>query len=155
MSVVSKVFISLNPVIKPLLQSKWHWLLSSQLMLVRFTGRKSGREFTTPMFYTTFNDTKIIVLAETQGRVWWKNYLDTAPMSILVRGKWQEGFAEMLKPEDPEYKKWFEAVFNLKPYITGIFHTQYNRKAGLSKPQIDYLAKRSGIVKFSPHWVNQ
>ena len=47
-SATSSFFIALNPLVIPLLQSRFHWLMSPALMLVKFVGRKSGRQFITP-----------------------------------------------------------------------------------------------------------
>jgi hypothetical protein len=149
MSKVSGFFTSLNPLMMRVLPSPFHWLASTQIALVRFTGKKSGRVFTTPMAYHLFDDTLIIALAETKGRNWWRNYVEIAPMDILIKGKWQSGFASVLKAEDPEYKKWFEAVLNRAFFIPKIFWVDYNARDGLSASQIKALDARSGLVKFT------
>jgi len=105
MSRVSNIFTSLNPIIEPMLQSRLHCLVSSQLMLVKFTGRKTGKAYLTPMAYHDFGDIIIIALAETASRQWWRNYREVWPMEILIKGRWQRGYASVVKPNTAESKK--------------------------------------------------
>lgn len=149
MSRVSKIFISLNPVVKPILESRLHCLLSSQFMLVRFEGRKSGKEFTAPMAYHKFDDVYIIALAEMASRQWWRNYRTVWPMELCIKGEWKKGYASLIQPNDGDLKKWYEAVFNRAPFIPKIFGVIYNRKIGLSEDQLEFLSGKSGLVKFT------
>lgn len=41
----------INPIVKGLLRSPLHGLMSKNTMLIEFKGRKSGRMFTTPVSY--------------------------------------------------------------------------------------------------------
>ena len=41
----------MNPAIKLILRSPLHGLMSKRLLLITFTGRKSGKQFTTPLGY--------------------------------------------------------------------------------------------------------
>lgn len=151
MNKTSRFFSSLTPLLMRVLPSPFHWLASTQLALVRFTGKKSGRVITTPMAYNLFDDTLIITIAETKGRNWWRNYVEVAPMDVLIKGKWRSGYASVLQAEDPEYKKWFEAVFDRAFFIPKIFGVDYDAQAGLSENQIAVLAAKSGLVKFTEH----
>jgi hypothetical protein len=149
MSKTSQFFTKLNPLMMQVLPSSLHWPASTQLALVRFKGKKSGRFFTTPMAYHLFDDIVVIALAETKGRNWWRNYVEVAPMDILIKGEWRNGFASVLQAQDPEYKKWFEAVFDRAFFIPKIFGIDYDAGAGLSQSQITALAAKSGLVKFT------
>lgn len=149
-SKTSDFFTRFNPLMLRILPSPFHWLASSQIALVTFTGKKSGRVFTTPMAYHDFGDTIIIALAETKGRNWWRNYIETAPMDMLIKGKWRHGSASVLTPESLEYKKWFEAVLGRACFIPKIFLNDYDARKGLSSEQIDTLHARSGLVLFTP-----
>ncbi|NRB39355.1 MAG: nitroreductase family deazaflavin-dependent oxidoreductase [Pseudomonadales bacterium] len=149
MSKVSNFFIKMNPLVNMILKSPLHALLSHSFMLVRFTGKKSGKEFITPMAYHSFGHTMIIVLAETKGRVWWMNFRETAPMGLCIKGVWVEGYASVLRADNAEYKTWFESVFSRAAFIPKLFGIDFDRGQGLSAAQIETLASRSGIVKFT------
>ena len=44
-------FLIINPIMRTLLRSPLHGLLSDSLMLITYTGRRSQRKFTTPVRY--------------------------------------------------------------------------------------------------------
>lgn len=56
---------------KAILRSPLHGLVSNNLMLITFTGRTSGKTYTTPVNYVRDGET-LIVLSHTD-RTWWKN----------------------------------------------------------------------------------
>ena len=49
MKLPDPLFILINPAVRFVLSSPLHWILSSSVMLIRFKGRHSGREFVTPV----------------------------------------------------------------------------------------------------------
>lgn len=58
-------------------------------MLITFTGRKSGKRYTTPVSYSRQGET---VYVFTHG-TWWKNLRGGAPVSLRLRGQDRNGFA--------------------------------------------------------------
>ncbi|WP_246045736.1 nitroreductase/quinone reductase family protein [Halorussus ruber] len=73
-----------------LLRSPLHGLVSDSLMLITFTGRKSGREYTTPVGYRREEDT-LVVFTHSD---WWKNLRGGHPVRVLLRGEERSGVAE-------------------------------------------------------------
>jgi deazaflavin-dependent oxidoreductase (nitroreductase family) len=86
----------INPLVKFLLRSPLHGLLSDRLLLLTFTGRKSGRTYTTPVGYIREDDT-LYVITEAP---WWKNMRRGAPVTVRVKGRRRSGHAEAT--DDPE-----------------------------------------------------
>jgi deazaflavin-dependent oxidoreductase (nitroreductase family) len=80
----------INPVMERLLRSPLHGLVSDSLMLITFTGRKSGREYTTPVGYRQEDDT-LVVFTHSD---WWKNLRGGRPVRVLLRGEERSGVAE-------------------------------------------------------------
>src|SRR3990172_7173424 len=72
-----------------------HRLVSNKIMLITFTGRKSGKTYTTPVSYLNDGDT---VLAFTHAR-WWQNCTGGAPVTVRIKGKDVRGSAEAI-PDD-------------------------------------------------------
>ena len=52
-----------NPVVKLLLRSPLHGIASGNITLLHFRGRKSGREFVTPLSYVRENGTVCLMSA--------------------------------------------------------------------------------------------
>ena len=50
------LFAIINPVVKTLLRSPIHGFWSKSLMLITFSGSRSGRRFTTPVRYVRVGD---------------------------------------------------------------------------------------------------
>lgn len=62
----------LNPVMRGLLRSPLHGITSHNIGIVHFTGRKSGRELSTPLSYTREGDT--VRLLSSRNTRWWLNF---------------------------------------------------------------------------------
>ena len=89
-------FKIINPAVSRLLRSPLHSLVSDSILLLRFTGSKTGTEYTTPVGYWMRDDSLIV----TTHSPWWRNLKGGQPVSVLVQGKWRDGVA---KPHpDPE-----------------------------------------------------
>jgi hypothetical protein len=73
----------------PLLRSPLHGLVSNRLLLLSFTGLKSGKRFTTPVGYEREGNTLIIMTR----RSWWKNCQGGVPVSIQYKGRVREARA--------------------------------------------------------------
>ncbi len=87
---INRIIHKLNPVIVAILRSPLHSMMSKAIMLISFTGRKSGKRYTTPVSY--FQEDKTAVYVFTHG-TWWKNLQGDVPVSLRLRGRDWNGFA--------------------------------------------------------------
>jgi hypothetical protein len=85
-----------NPILRGLLSSPVHGLVSSQLMLLHFTGRKSGERYTVPVGHHHL-DGRLAVLTNSNWRV---NFRDGAHAEVTYQGRRQSVRATL--EEDPE-----------------------------------------------------
>jgi hypothetical protein len=92
------VRILANVIATTILRSRWHGMRSDRLLLLTFTGRKSGKEFTTPMRYIQEGETLRITVVYP----WWKNLVEKATVRVLLRGQMRTGIAEVLPEKDGE-----------------------------------------------------
>ncbi len=145
-SKVSDVFIKLNPIIKWILNSRFHSMLSHQLFLMRFEGRKSGKEFTTPVAYTRNNGAFLIGLAEIKTRVWWKNFKTEWPMKAKYKGHWLSGKAELLTIDHQDFRSEWETKLKEK-HMDKIFKTQLASDGKITDEQLNDLNQRCGLVR--------
>jgi deazaflavin-dependent oxidoreductase (nitroreductase family) len=74
-----------NSFISRLLRSPFHRLLSRRFMLITVTGRKTGREYTTPVNYVRRGD-EVTVLSR-KGRTWWLNLKGGGPVMLHIGGE--------------------------------------------------------------------
>jgi len=79
-----------NRSMKFVLRSPVHRMVSKTILLITFTGRKSGRTYTTPVSYSQLDD-QIYIFTHAN---WWKNLCGGAPVTLCIRGREFQGLAE-------------------------------------------------------------
>ncbi|MFN8372040.1 MAG: nitroreductase/quinone reductase family protein [Anaerolineae bacterium] len=87
-----KVPTWLNAMMKSILRSPLHGMVSKSIMLISFSGRKSGKLYTTPIRYI---EEEGYVLAFTAER-WVQNLRGGAPVTLQLRGKSVQGVAQTI-----------------------------------------------------------
>jgi len=75
-----------------------HNLLSKMMLLITFTGRKSGKQYTTPVGY--HRDSNRVFILTKRFRKWWYNFRDPAPVTLRLRGKNVTGTATAITDVD-------------------------------------------------------
>jgi deazaflavin-dependent oxidoreductase (nitroreductase family) len=88
-----------NPVIRALLRSPFHGLLSGQILLLTYAGRRSGRRYTLPVGYVRDGDALIIVAQHSELKRWWRNLRGDVPVAVLLCGQRVNARADVV--EDP------------------------------------------------------
>jgi len=84
----------MNKVPAVILRSPLHPLMSNKYLLLTFTGRKSGRRYTTPVAYLREDDAFLM----TTDSPWWKNLSGEdrpgVPVTLRVKSRDYEGTGE-------------------------------------------------------------
>jgi deazaflavin-dependent oxidoreductase (nitroreductase family) len=75
---------------KFVLRSPVHGMVSKSLLLITFSGRKSGKTYTTPVSYSQYGD-RVYIFTHAG---WWKNLRSGAPVTLHIRGRDLRGLAE-------------------------------------------------------------
>jgi hypothetical protein len=83
-----------NPVVRLVLSSPLHPLLSRSLALIAVTGLKSGRHYTFPVGYKQEGDRVTIGVGWPERKLWWRNLRGGAPVRVRLRGTVRDGHAE-------------------------------------------------------------
>jgi hypothetical protein len=84
-----------NNTMKFILRSPLHGLVSKTIMVITFTGCKSGKTYSTPVSYSRADG---LVFIFTHGD-WWKNLTGGAPVTLRIQGRDYSGLAEPV-PDD-------------------------------------------------------
>ncbi len=79
-----------NRTMKFVLRSPVHGIVSKTILLITFTGRKSGKTYTTPVSYSQNGD-QVYIFSHAD---WWKNLRSGAPVSLRIQGRELQGLAE-------------------------------------------------------------
>ena len=87
------VLHAFNPVVAGILRSRLHSLLSRRLMLLTYTGRKSGRAYTIPVGYTQDGNDLVVFTYYP----WWRNLRGSLPVTLRLQGQIARGRAEVVE----------------------------------------------------------
>jgi hypothetical protein len=92
-----------NPVVSAVLRSAFHRVLSGRLVLLSYTGRRSGRTISLPVGYEERGpDQLTITVGRPSQKVWWRNLRDAAPVTLVLRGSHRSGVARSRKDQSGE-----------------------------------------------------
>jgi hypothetical protein len=81
-----------NKAMKFVLRSPAHGLISKNILVITFTGRTSGKTYSTPVSYSQVGD---VVCIFTHA-AWWKNLVGGKPVSLRLRGRESRGLAQIM-----------------------------------------------------------
>lgn len=105
-----------NPLVRFILNSPLHSLLSGRLILVTYTGKRSGKKHTLPVQYVESHNELIVFAGYHQHKKWWRNLMQESTISVCYRGKRLEasakafdGDVEAIVPVMPDYLRRFPA----------------------------------------------
>ena len=80
----------INSAMKLMLRSPVHGIVGKTVLLITFTGRKSGKTYTTPVSYSQDGD-QVTIFTHAD---WWKNLRNGAPITLRIQGRELQGLPE-------------------------------------------------------------
>ena len=107
-----------NPIISCMIRSPLHFMVSKNMMLMTYTGRKSGKEFTIPMNYLTMNG--VLYTNSYRDRIWWRNLRGGADVTLRLKGKDMPAHAEVIEDQSAVARylnEYIEAAPHLAKYM--------------------------------------
>src|SRR5437660_12085573 len=90
--VMQRVVRFFNPLMRFVLASRAHRVMSGQLMLLSYVGRRTGLSYTTPVSYVREGSDLLVP----GGGGWWKN-LTTGTARVRLQGDWRVVTAELIR----------------------------------------------------------
>jgi hypothetical protein len=118
------IFKFVNPIVKAILQSPLHFIISGNVVLLKFTGRKSGRELSTPVSYRIVDDS--IHCFTDRVNHWWRNLENIASTELVLKGNLRLGKPTVVSKDSTVIAKAF-----------GDFLTALPRSASFSDVRLD------------------
>ncbi len=94
----------LNPVVRALGRSRAYRVLGSHLVLLGYTGRRTGRAYELPVVAAPAGADLVVVAGQHDAKTWWRNFT-TTPQDVTVRsrGRVLRRSARRLAAGDPGY----------------------------------------------------
>lgn len=139
-----------NPFITWLLRSPFHGFMSKSTMLITFTGRKSGKTYTTPVNYwaTTEGEKPVYITTSHRARTWWRNFRQGAPLTARIRGKAYRGIATVVEDE-AQVSEILRDYFHHAPQMARYFGVRLQENGEPDPADIQSAARTRVIVKTS------
>jgi hypothetical protein len=77
-----------NPVVRAVLGSRAHRLLSGRLLVLDYRGRRTGRRYRIPLRYAETDAGELVAVAvRPERKLWWRSFTEPASASVLLRGE--------------------------------------------------------------------
>ena len=75
----------INPFVAWLASSPFHFMISHQLLIIQFEGRKSGKQYLVPVSYHKHGSSYTCVTL--RSNIWWRNLKELSHTKIWLKGK--------------------------------------------------------------------
>ena len=92
-----------NRLVRAVLRSPAHRLLSGMAIELSYTGRRTGRQYSVPLQYARDADRVVVVPQGAESKTWWRNFLTPQPVRVRLKGRLHDGVAHVVPPDDPAY----------------------------------------------------
>jgi hypothetical protein len=94
-----------NPVVRGLLRSPAHRVLSRSVLLLAYTGRRSGVRRELPAMYARLGERLVVIAGQPDTKTWWRNFAgDVRPVTVTVAGRRWNCRARLLEPRTAEHQ---------------------------------------------------
>ena len=146
---LDRLFTGLNPRIAWLLRSPLHPLLDRWLLMLRVTGRRTGRQYWIPVGYQRDGDSITVLVSKAPRKQWWRNYRNPGPVDVLLRGRSIRGRAHVVPTESAAFQEAFERTLSRMPGLGRQFGIRYDRRTGLTAAQRRTVAANGAVVSIA------
>lgn len=133
MSETSTVPPIVNRAMKFVLRSPLHGMVSKNITLISFTGRKSGKLYTTPVSYSQSGDLVTIFTHAS----WWKNLRGDAPVTLNLRGRELQGTAEPVAEDKAEIAAGLAEHLKQVPSDARYYDVTFDERGIPNKDEVD------------------
>ena len=139
----------INPIVRLILRSPFHRLLSGSIVLIVYQGRKSGKTYTLPVQYVRTGDTLNIVPGSPQIKTWWRNLRGGAPVRVRLCGQDLSARAEVLTGDanGDEIRDILESYWRRFPAAARIHPVQHTPDGNFVAADLQAAARQMIVVR--------
>jgi hypothetical protein len=143
MSSTPMFFNILNPVMKTILKSPVHKLVSDGILILTFKGIKTGKEYSMPISYFSEDGT---VFSFTHAQ-WWRNLANGAEVTVRLKGQDYVAYAvaesDDLTKKIPALRKMIAA----KPQEAGFYNISFDSDGQPVEAEVIKAAQEAVLIK--------
>lgn len=134
---------AVNPFVRLLLRSPLHFVLSDSLLLLTYTGRKSGKRYTIPVTYGREGDMVTVFTHHT----WWKNLKGGAPVQVEIKRVRRTGTSEVISDDVPATAVQLLAQLRGHPMLARSYHVPLDRDGQPDAEAVWLVAQHQVMVR--------
>ena len=140
---------TVNPLVRLILRSPWHKLMSGSLLIITCCGRKSGREYHLPVQYAQAGNNIYIVPGMPEQKTWWRNLKEAAPVQLTLHGQAVVGNARVLKADSEvdAIVAGFDVYLRRFPALAKANHISLAADGGFSAAELRGAALQAVIIR--------
>ncbi len=127
-----------NVVVRGLLRSPLHFLLSESLLLLTYWGQKSGKRYTNPVSYT--REGAVVTVTAFTSRTWWKQVRVGASVLVEIKRQQIRGTAEVISEDHAKIIASLLALLRKNPRLAKGYHIPLNADGHPDPDAIHQLA---------------
>ncbi len=132
-----------NRAMKLVLRSPVHGMVSNNILLITFTGRKSGKIYTTPVSYSQQGD-QVIIFTHAD---WWKNLRGSAPVTLRIRGRELQGLAEPVAEDRRAIADGLAAHLRQVPFDARFYKVTYDEQGNPRTEEVKKAAQKMVMIR--------
>ena len=133
----------LNKAMKFVLRSPLHGIISKNLLLISFTGCRSGKKYTTPVSYFMKNN-EVIVFTHAN---WWKNLRGGAPVQLRFRGKDRKGMAEPVNEDKSAIAIELAQLLKQSPFDSKFYDVTFDKQGNPNQAEVDRAVQTVTMIR--------
>jgi hypothetical protein len=143
MSSTPFIFRLLNPIMSLVLKSPIHSVVSNQIMILTFYGRKSGNSYSTPVSYYQEDG---VVYCFTHAE-WWKNLDGGVSVQLFIRGEEFTGNAIPIKENREEKIIGLSKLLTAVPSDTRYYDVSLDQQGNLVQDDLERAVDNATMIK--------
>lgn len=147
MRVPEWLFPLANRVMALLLCSPLHFLASDSIMLVRFTGRRTGVRRATPVRYLREGESRLVCLTSRR-TAWWHNFREAASVELQLAGRRVSATAEAFPEADVEIDAVLRRMLAAHP-SDAAYHGIVGKRGASDEAQLRRAVANDVLVAFT------
>jgi deazaflavin-dependent oxidoreductase (nitroreductase family) len=128
---------------KYVLRSPLHGMVSKSILLITFTGRTSGKSYTTPVSYSQSGD-QVTIFTHAE---WWKNLRGGASVTIRIRGQELQGLAEPVAEDKPAIAAALADHLRKVPSDATFYHVTFDDHKNPNADEVERAAQTVVMIR--------
>ena len=132
-----------NRMMSGLLRSPFHFVVSRTIMLITFTGRTSGKTYTTPISYARDGD---VVTAFT-GAKWSRNLTGGAPVTLRIKNKEYTGWADAIADDKAAVAEGLRDFLRVVRFDARIYGVNFDDDGEPNWEDVQRAAQRATMIR--------